>query len=90
MRAIKTQVLKYLSGFGSHFKTEAIEGALPIARNSPQKCVSGLYAEQISGTAFIAPRTENQIPVINNSLDKRQRLNSFYTMLSVYYTMLML
>jgi homogentisate 1,2-dioxygenase len=60
MSAIKTQDLKYLSGFGSHFETEAIEGALPIGRNSPQKCAFGLYAEQISGTAFTAPRTENQ------------------------------
>ena len=49
-----------LVGFGNHFATEAVPGALPIGRNSPQ-CVSfGLYAEQLSGTAFTAPRSENR------------------------------
>ena len=57
---MKPQDLQYLSGFGGHFETEAINGALPIGRNNPQKCALGLYAEQISGTAFTAPRTENQ------------------------------
>lgn len=41
-------------------RTEAITGALPIGQNSPQKCPYGLYAEKISGTAFTAPRWENQ------------------------------
>jgi homogentisate 1,2-dioxygenase len=41
-------------------RTEAIAGALPIGQNSPQKCPYGLYAEKISGTAFTAPRWENQ------------------------------
>lgn len=41
-------------------RTEAIPGALPIGQNSPQKCPFGLYAEKISGTAFTAPRWENQ------------------------------
>lgn len=49
-----------LSGFGSHFSTEAVAGALPAARNSPQKVAYGLYAEQLSGTAFTAPRHENR------------------------------
>jgi homogentisate 1,2-dioxygenase len=49
-----------LSGFGSHFSTEAVAGALPAARNSPQKVPFGLYAEQLSGTAFTAPRAENR------------------------------
>src|SRR5688572_22747563 len=52
--------LKYLSGFGSHHETEAVEGALPVGRNSPQKVPFGLYAEQLSGTAFTAPRAQNQ------------------------------
>jgi homogentisate 1,2-dioxygenase len=43
-----------------HNRTEAIKGALPIGQNSPQKCPYGLYAEKISGTAFTAPRWENQ------------------------------
>ena len=53
-------MLKYMSGFGNEFATEALEGALPVGRNSPQKAPYGLYAEQISGTAFTAPRAENQ------------------------------
>ncbi len=51
--------LKYLSGFGSHHESEAIEGALPVGLNSPQKVPFGLYAEQLSGSAFTAPRAEN-------------------------------
>jgi len=51
---------KYMSGFGSHFATEAVPGALPVGRNSPQKPPFGLYAEQLSGTAFTAPRHENR------------------------------
>src|ERR671920_1894419 len=50
----------YLSGFGSHFATEAVAGALPEGRNSPQRPAFGLYAEQLSGTAFTAPRHENR------------------------------
>ncbi|HYJ81475.1 MAG TPA: homogentisate 1,2-dioxygenase [Allosphingosinicella sp.] len=50
----------YMSGFGNHFATEAVPGALPEGRNSPQKPAFGLYAEQLSGTAFTAPRAENR------------------------------
>ena len=50
----------YLSGFGNGFETEALPGALPIGRNSPQKCPYGLYAEQLSGSPFTAPRTTNE------------------------------
>jgi homogentisate 1,2-dioxygenase len=50
----------YLTGFGSHFATEAVAGALPVGRNSPQRPPFGLYAEQLSGTAFTAPRAENR------------------------------
>ncbi len=52
--------LKYQTGFGNEFATEAVEGALPIGRNSPQKAPLGLYAEQFSGTAFTAPRGANK------------------------------
>jgi homogentisate 1,2-dioxygenase len=52
--------LEYQSGFGNHFATEAVAGALPVGRNSPQKTPFGLYAEQLSGTAFTAPRQENR------------------------------
>nr|WP_295370127.1 homogentisate 1,2-dioxygenase [uncultured Sphingosinicella sp.] len=50
----------YLTGFGSHFATEAVPGALPESRNSPQKPPFGLYTEQLSGTSFTAPRHENR------------------------------
>ena len=48
------------AGFGSEFATEALAGALPIGRNSPQRPAFGLYAEQLSGTAFTAPRHANR------------------------------
>jgi homogentisate 1,2-dioxygenase len=50
----------YQTGFGNHFATEAVPGALPQGQNSPQKVPFGLYAEQVSGTAFTAPRSENR------------------------------
>ena len=50
----------YLSGFGNEFATEALAGALPAHQNSPQRAPYGLYAEQISGTAFTAPRSHNR------------------------------
>jgi homogentisate 1,2-dioxygenase len=50
----------YQSGFGNEFATEALAGALPVGRNSPQRCPYGLYAEQLSGTAFTAPRAANR------------------------------
>jgi len=49
----------YMTGFGNSFATEAVAGALPVGRNSPQKVPFGLYAEQYSGTAFTAPRAHN-------------------------------
>jgi len=52
--------MKYQSGFGNGFESEALPGALPIGRNSPQRCAYGLYAEQLSGSAFTAPRAANQ------------------------------
>ena len=51
---------KYQSGFGNEFATEAIKGALPVGRNSPQKVAFGLYAEQFSGTSFTTPRLLNK------------------------------
>jgi homogentisate 1,2-dioxygenase len=52
--------LRYQSGFGNEFATEALPGALPVGRNAPQRVPYGLYAEQLSGTAFTAPRAENR------------------------------
>ncbi len=48
-----------LSGFGNEFATEALPGALPVGRNSPQRAPYGLYVEKFSGTAFTAPAGEN-------------------------------
>lgn len=52
--------LEYMVGFGNEFATEALPEALPKGQNNPQKCPYGLYAEQLSGTAFTAPREHNQ------------------------------
>jgi homogentisate 1,2-dioxygenase len=53
-------VIRYQSGLGNTFSSEAVKGALPVGRNSPQRAPKGLYAEVLSGTAFTAPRAENQ------------------------------
>ncbi len=55
-----TDALRYQTGLGGHFESEAIAGALPKGRNSPQRPAFGLYAEQLSGSAFTAPRHENR------------------------------
>jgi homogentisate 1,2-dioxygenase len=52
--------LTYLTGFGNQHSSEAVPGALPIGRNSPQQAPHGLYAELLSGSAFTAPRADNQ------------------------------
>lgn len=52
--------LQYQSGFGNHFSTEAVAGALPIGQNSPQRAPLGLYTEQLSGSPFTAPRHQNR------------------------------
>lgn len=59
MRALAS-TLQYQSGFGNEFATEVLPGALPVGRNSPQRVPYGLYAEQLSGTAFTAPRAHNR------------------------------
>ena len=51
--------LKYLSGFGNTFKSEALRGALPKGQHNPQRPPYGLYAEQLSGSAFTRPRGLN-------------------------------
>jgi homogentisate 1,2-dioxygenase len=59
-RLAPATALRYQSGFGNEFATEALPGALPVGRNAPQRVPYGLYAEQLSGTAFTAPRAENR------------------------------
>ena len=58
--AMQTTPKNYQSGFGNEFATEALAGTLPEGRNSPQRVAHGLYAEQLSGTAFTAPRHTNR------------------------------
>ncbi len=60
MKTLAPPSLAYLTGFGNEFATEALPGALPIGQNSPQRAPYGLYAEQLSGTAFTAPRESNR------------------------------
>jgi homogentisate 1,2-dioxygenase len=50
----------YQTGFGNEFATEAVAGVLPVGQNSPQRVAHGLYAEQLSGSAFTAPRHSNR------------------------------
>jgi homogentisate 1,2-dioxygenase len=52
--------LQYQSGFGNQFESQALPGALPVGRNSPQQAPLGLYAELLSGSAFTAARAENR------------------------------
>lgn len=56
---MKKDTLNYLSGLNNEFATEALAGALPLHQNSPRQVPHGLFAEQLSGTAFTAPRKEN-------------------------------
>ncbi|MDE2087675.1 MAG: homogentisate 1,2-dioxygenase, partial [Xanthomonadaceae bacterium] len=52
--------MNYQTGFANEFATEAMPGTLPEGQNSPQQAAHGLYAEQLSGTAFTAPRHANR------------------------------
>ncbi|HMO42808.1 MAG TPA: homogentisate 1,2-dioxygenase, partial [Phenylobacterium sp.] len=65
--------LVYQIGFGNSFATEAAPGALPQGRNSPQRPAFGLYAEQLSGSAFTAPRAENRRAWLYNPGQRRVR-----------------
>ena len=60
IRAVSTTGISegYMPGFANDFETEALPGALPQGQNSPQKCNYGLYAEQLSGSAFTKPHPE--------------------------------
>merc|ERR1712106_855165 len=48
--------LDYQCGFGNDFASEdsRCPGSLPKGQNNPQACKYGLYAEQVSGSAFPA------------------------------------
>src|SRR6476659_3757376 len=55
-----TMAPSYMPGFGNDFETETLPGSLPQGRNSPQRPAYGLYAEQLSGSPFTAPRGTNE------------------------------
>src|ERR1700722_17966445 len=57
---VAAKAYNYMPGFGNDFETEALPGALPQGQNSPQRCAYGLYAEQLSGSPFTAPRGANE------------------------------
>jgi len=67
----------YMPGFGNDFDTEALAGALPIGQNSPQRCPYGLYAEQLSGTPFTAPRETNKRSWLYRMRPTVQHISSF-------------
>jgi homogentisate 1,2-dioxygenase len=58
MDTVTSLSVDLLSGFGNEFATEAVPGALPIGKNSPQRPPLGLYAEQFTATSFTVPRRE--------------------------------
>lgn len=51
---------KYQPGFNNHFESEAIPGTIPKGQNSPRFIRFGLYAEQMTASAFVAPRNVNK------------------------------
>lgn len=59
MQETNKSPFRYQSGFANHFATEALANTLPVGQNSPQRVAHGLYAEQLSGSAFTAPRRHN-------------------------------
>ena len=61
-RARKTAgALQYSTGFGNEHASEALQGALPIGHNNPQRAPSGLYIELLSETGFTELRANTQI-----------------------------
>lgn len=79
-RAVAANNFAYMPGFGNDFETESMPGALPHGMNSPQRPAYGLYAEQLSGSPFTAPRGTNErswLYRIRPSVKHHQRFQSF-------------
>lgn len=57
---IEQDGILYQTGYGNTFESECVPGALPEGRNNPRLVPLNLYTEQLSGTAFTAPRAENR------------------------------
>ena len=58
--AMAADTLRYQSGFGNDFSTEALPGALPVGQSNPKRPPYGLYTEELNATAFTAPRGANR------------------------------
>ncbi|KAL3426643.1 homogentisate -dioxygenase [Phlyctema vagabunda] len=56
----KNDPYEYMSGFNNHFESEAVPGTIPQGQNSPRCVRFGLYAEQMTASAFVAPRSVNK------------------------------
>ncbi|RDL37281.1 putative homogentisate 1,2-dioxygenase [Venustampulla echinocandica] len=56
----KNDPYEYQAGFGNHFESEAIPGTIPQGQNNPRCVRFGLYTEQMTGSAFVAPRASNK------------------------------
>lgn len=56
----KNDLYKYMPGFNNSFESEAIPGTIPRGQNSPRCVRFGLYAEQLTASAFVAPRHSNK------------------------------
>ena len=56
----KNDPYKYMPGFNNHFESEAVPGTIPHGQNSPRNVRFGLYAEQMTASAFVAPRHVNK------------------------------
>ncbi|KAK5128729.1 hypothetical protein LTR85_000062 [Meristemomyces frigidus] len=52
---------RYQLGFGNHWSSEAVPGALPEGgRNVPQRCPYDLFSEQLNGSPFVSTRANLQ------------------------------
>ncbi|KPM44064.1 Homogentisate 1,2-dioxygenase [Neonectria ditissima] len=56
----KNDPYEYLPGFNNNFESEAIPGTIPRGQNNPRCVRFGLYAEQMTASAFVAPRYANK------------------------------
>ncbi|MCH9643241.1 MAG: homogentisate 1,2-dioxygenase [Gammaproteobacteria bacterium] len=71
--------IQYMTGFANYFQSEAVDGALPLRQNSPQKVAYDLYAEQLSGSAFTAPRAQNHKSWLYRILPSVKHCSAFTT-----------
>ena len=68
--------LRYQHGFGNEHESEALPGAMPVGQRSPQRPAYGLYAEQLSGTSFTAPRLTNRTSAVPARIDGSRTASS--------------